>query len=160
MFNTKEKALAKISSLGLPPIFDRIWSANGPKRFCKQWDRPVRCFEVWCEIAQKCPQLESCVPLLESNRDQIVAWDANTNRFIEYHFQDSACVVIGRTYQQLLSSLFVDLGYAGLVDLVEEIADEFEYHHLESFRKFMESDDNLGAEDAKRAFVNSVSGEF
>jgi hypothetical protein len=156
MFNTTESAAAKVRELKLPAIFDRIWKSHEPRRFCRLWRRPTIFFDVWHELISQCPRIGTCVPLLESNGDQIVAFDTEQHVFVEYYFGDDECSSIGKTYQQFISSLFVDFGYAGLMDLVEEVAAEFEYEHLDSLVKFMEVDDDSSAEDAKQAFVDSI----
>jgi hypothetical protein len=156
MLNTPEKAATKMRQLGLPPIFEQIWTSQGHRRFCRQWDRPARFFDAWQDSVQRCPRIRMCVPLLESNRERVVAFDVKQNEFIEYYYGDADCRPIGKSYQQFLSSLFVELGYAGLVDLVEEVAAEFDYNYLDSFLKFMETDDDSTADDARRAFVGSI----
>lgn len=157
MFNTPEQVVAKMHELCLPPVFEKIWMSQGPRRFCRLWDRPVRFFDVWDESIQNCSRIGTCVPLLESNREHIVAFDTKQNEFIEYYYGDSDCHPVGKSYQQFLSWLFIDLGYAGLMDLVEEVAAEFEYQHLQSLVKFMETDDDGSAKDAKQDFIDSIS---
>ena len=101
--------------------------------------------------------MATCVPLLECNREQLVGYDYKTGEFIEYFYGERDCSVIGKSYQQLLSWIFVDLGYAGLVDLVQEVATRFADKYIESFLEFMASDDETSAEDAKLAFVASTA---
>ena len=156
MFDTPQQVAQQMHELGLPSVFERIWKSQGSHRFCRQWDRPVRFFDVWDESVQDCPRIGNCVPILESNREHVVAFDVKQHEFVEYYFGDSECRHIGKSYQQFLSWLFIDLGYAGLMDLVEEVAGDFEYQHLGSLVKFMEMDDDTSAEDAKHAFVDSV----
>ncbi len=155
MFDTIEKCLAKLREDRFPPIFERLWLANEPRRFAHQWKGPHFIVERWGSLVEKVPALSSCVPLLEANLDQMFAYNPDTGQFLHYYYGDLDVVTVGQNYQQFLSWLFVDLGYAGLTDLVESVASEFGYSYLDEFLKFMESDDDQDAEMAKRNFVNA-----
>ncbi|MFT7638512.1 MAG: hypothetical protein ACI9G1_000236 [Pirellulaceae bacterium] len=156
MHDTEEQALETMKQLGLPRVFMDIWEKNDPKRFCRQWRKPTAFFEQRKQLIERCPRIASCVPLLESNRDRIVAFEPSTGIYVEFYFEDLDVEEIGSSYQQFLTTLFVDLGYAGLMDLVEEVSSPFEYKHLDAWMAFMEVDDEATAEDAKRAFVGTI----
>jgi hypothetical protein len=152
-----DQALAEVRALGLPPVFEEIWVSNKPRRFCVQWNRPRRFFEQRANFIAMCPRLRTCVPLLESNREHLVAFDTASEQYIEYYYGDSDCKSIGKGYQQLLSSVFIELGYSGLLDLVEEVSDQFRYRHLKALTEFIESETGGSAEQAKQAFIDAVS---
>ena len=156
MCDTEEKVAKLISDLGLPAIFSEIWQTNEPRRFCRQWTKPVAFFEQRQQLIRRCPRIERCAPLLESNRNRIVAIEPSTENYVEFFFEDDEVEEIGTSYQQFLSTLFVDLGYAGLEDLVEEVSGRFGYRHMDAFTAFMEIDDDQPAEEAKKAFVSTI----
>ena len=160
MYNTPAIALAKLMELGLPPIFEQIWQSHGPRRFCCQWNHPRRFFDMdlQADLELFCPRISQCVPLLECDLDELVAYDSVANEYVSLVYEGATCKVIGANYQQFLSSLFVDLGYAGLQDVVEDVAPLFGYKYLVEFRRFMETDDDdeLSCEEVKARFVRSI----
>jgi hypothetical protein len=155
MYDTRESALAGLQQLGLPAVIERIWSGSGPPRLRGQWEAPRRYFEIKPRLLAHCPRLESAIPILEANRERILAFDQAQGEFIDVYYDDADCRTVG-SYQQLLSLIFVEFGYAGLTDLVEALAAELDYRYLGPFLQFMGADDEQSAEDAKWAFVRST----
>lgn len=71
-------------------------------------------------------------------------------------YSDGGLEYVANTYQQLLSFLFVNLLYAGMDDIVEEVADDLGYEYLEQFRQFVNEESELSAVEHQRAFVAST----
>lgn len=152
----EEQVLNEMNKLGFPNVFSTIWYDNQPTQFCHHWKKPSAFFEYRLELIQRCPRLADCIPLLESNRDHLVAFEPSTGKYLDFYFDEVEIEEVGDSYQQFLTSLFVDFGYAGLMDVVESVSANFEYSHLDELSRFMEVDDELSAEDSKRRFVSSI----
>lgn len=157
MYETLEKAGEGIAALGLPIVFLDIFRGGGPARFCVQYDAPKRFFQIRTELLTSMPAVEKLIPLLEMNREVIYAYDTDSRTYVEYYYGDSELRFLGSNYQQLIGSLFVDLGYAGLESLVEEVSPLFEFRHLDQFRDFLATDDEaIDSQEAKLKFVSAL----
>lgn len=156
MSNTEQSALAMLNELQFPDIFQKIWQSQQPSRFCRQWAKPTSFFEERDSLIARNPRISQWVPLLESNRERIVAFDPASGKYYECYYDEADVEEIGSTYQQFLSWIFVELGYAGLSDLVEEVSESFCYRHLNAFKQFMAVDDDDSPDDSQMAFVTSI----
>jgi hypothetical protein len=91
------------------------------------------------------------------NGERILGFDEESGEFLDYYYYDADAKVIGTSYQQFISAVFADLGFAGLVDRVRVAAKDFEYKYLDIFLAWMEEDDDLSAADAKRVLIQRVA---
>jgi hypothetical protein len=91
---------------------------------------------------------------LESNSEHFFLFDEERREYVEYWYGDDYCSTIASSYQQFISWLFLGFVEAGLVDLIEEVASEFEYKHMESLRAYIDAED--GSDDARDAFLRST----
>src|SRR5437016_5279286 len=121
---TPEEALAEIRRLGFPPIFERIWAGEfEPWGFMYKSQRPHTFFEFGAEIEAMHPRFKGCVPIWESNGDQIVVYDNATGEFLYHAYEDPNYRVIAKSYQQFVSTFLMEMVWAGLVDLLPEAAE-------------------------------------
>jgi hypothetical protein len=156
MYDTRGKALAKMQELGFPPVFEHIWAGDGPPGF--EREAPRFFFEIKPALVQLCPRLTWLVPLLEVNAERILGLDEESGEFLDYSYYDLDAKPIGATYQQFISAVFADLGFAGLADYVRASAKDFEYKYLDVFLAWMDEDnDELSPADAKRLLIRRVA---
>jgi len=87
----------------------------------------------------------------------IYAFNATSGEYVEHYYEENQPTIIGKSYQQLVAWLFVDLGYAGLADLAIEVAPMFEFKHTQGLLDFLEIDDDQPLELAKERFVNALA---
>lgn len=124
------EACEAVEALGLPPVFAAVWRNEIP-RLLIDWQRPERYFDLEPELTEMFPRLESCVPLWESNRDQLFAFDAAANEYIVVHYyHDPRCEVIADNYQGFAAAYLVSCTYAGETHLAE-IATLLEFKYLD-----------------------------
>ncbi|MFZ6709492.1 hypothetical protein [Undibacterium sp. TC9W] len=153
MFDTQDECLNAFEKLGFPPIFSEMWKGGGSDRFKRQYDVPVRFFQIKDILKENNLLPLRFLPMLEMNREVIYGFDMDSEKFVEYYYSDSEIFVIGDNYQQFLGAIFVDLGYAGLESLVQEVGDSFEFKYLPELYVFLQQDDDENALDSKMRFI-------
>ena len=160
MYETPQEALRAIEALGLPKAVTDVWNDAGPTRFRRQYRAPVRYFTMADDLLSRNPSADHYIPIFEVNGEKLYAFDTRAGKFVEYYYEDETATAIGADYQQFIGWIFVDLGYAGLDSIVDEVADLFEFKSMPKLREFMEQDDESSAADAKREFVDGLGREI
>ena len=159
MITTSEEAKAAVQSLGLPRIFADVWDDNIPITLV-DWQRPKRYFSYHNELLKRYPRLATCIPLWESNRDHVYAFDTATNEFITCNYYEERYLeVIADSYQRFAAAYLVECIYSGDEEL-DEIGSLLEFKHMHELHKFAETDHkDLSADEAKQQFVESIPAD-
>ena len=143
MTDTPAVTVAEIRRLGLPAVFSAIMDgtlADDPtasdylRRECR---RPHAYFGLCHDLVGRVPGLAGLCPLWEQNGEAIVG-RLPDGRYVRFYYEDggledpgAAIEVLGKNYQQFVTSLLVELGDAGLWDeYAEGVAGALEYKHL------------------------------
>lgn len=146
-------ALSKIKSLGFPAVFGRIWDGEMPESLYGLCQRPKRFFEYLPELVRVFPRIEQCLPLWEENRELAYALDLDNGEFIQYYYGDAYCTALGHTYQQFVTAFFMNLVYAGIDDILDELAEIFSYRHLAELKEWAALPDDG---EPRFAFVDTI----
>ena len=124
MFASPALAVAEIRRLGMPDVFVAVWENT------LQTDPNVPDFLKWemrslsvrsRSIAEHVPWLAGILPLWVQNGEAIVG-RLPDGRFVRVYYEDcglpadSAIEVLGKNYQQFVTSILVGLADAGLWD--------------------------------------------
>lgn len=157
MIVTRDEALAEMQTRRFPPIFPRIWNRQIPLALAGTCAEPRRYFQLAPSLRTALPKAEGFLPLYETNLEAIVAYDMTNDAYVRYYYSDPADEVLGKSYQQFLSALFLELADSGVDDdALTELAAEFGYQHLEELKEFLDTVDPDDYEAANRRFINSI----
>lgn len=153
MIKSKEEAIQKLLELRLPEVFVQIQHESTselikdncapPNKFFLQ-SRAEGHFQYW-------------LPLWEFDGEELYVFDLRQHEYLRYEYSCRKTTTIAQNYQQFLTRLFIDFIYAGLDDFLEELAETFEYKHLEQFRAFVAIPKGDDAEEQYDAFVESIT---
>ena len=152
MYTDAEQAFEALNGLGLPPLVADIWEGRAPGRISIQFRRPTRFFRGDAAV----PDKEFCVPILERNRETILAFNLRDRAYLVHYYGDPNPELSGATFQQLVAWMLVELGYAGLEDVALELASSLKFERTGSFLEFLRVDDGTDPQVAKLKFVASV----
>jgi hypothetical protein len=158
---TPEEARDRVAEMGLPRVFLDVWEERIPRQFI-DWQRPETFFRVQQDLVRRFPRIATCVPLWESNRDQVYAYDAATGEYIVFYYfdDDLGCDVLADSYQRFAAAYLVDCVYAG-EERLDEIASLLEFNYVDRVRKFAveDPDPRLSSREEKQQLIESIPRE-
>ena len=115
---TEAAALAQIAR-ALPPVWADLWTGRQvPATFhLSSWAKPHTYFRDPAGLEAIAPGLTGLCPLIERNGEAIVGWLPD-GRFVQFYYEDgkkgdAAIAVLGRTYQEFVLSLLLQLEEIG-----------------------------------------------
>ena len=79
-----------------------------------------------------------------------MAFDPESNEFLRYYYGDAECEVFGKTYQQFVTAVLVELVYSGFVADLNDLAAMFSYRHLAQLREWVDGGDDGEDPDISR----------
>jgi hypothetical protein len=152
MYREPEQAIEAVKRLGLPAILIDIWEDRAPRRITMQYARPRSFFKEYAAV----PDKEHCLPLLEWNLERVYGFNIRDRSYFVHYYGDAQPELSGASFQQLVAWILIDLGYAGLDDLLLELAVALNFEHTDRLLRFLERDDGRDSDVMKREFVSSI----
>ena len=156
MISNANEARAAIGRIGLPAIFQKITHRSTPIALVGTCEPVNVYYTLLRELVERIPLCQNYIPLWETNLEAVVAYDSSRNIFVRYYYGSESDEILGKTYQQFLSTILLELVDSGVWDELDELARLFEYKHVDRLRVFVESCDNDNFEQANRIFVASI----
>jgi hypothetical protein len=144
MIDTATSAGAEIRRLGLPAVFGAIMDGTlaenptAPGYIRREFRRPHGYFGLCHDLVRHVPGLAGLCPLWEQNGEAVIGRLAD-GRFVRFHYEDArledhpsaAIEVLGKNYQQFVTSILLEFADAGLFDeYAQRLADQLDYQHL------------------------------
>jgi hypothetical protein len=157
MITTPEDAKRQVQALGLPRVFVDLWNDKIPFALQANWQKPKRYFTYQPELLKLYPRLANCVPLWESNRDHVFAFDLAKGEYVVCYYDEvPRFEVVADCYQRFAAAYLVECVYSGL-KRIEEISVLLEFKYVERIRDFAEVQDvGQDPDELKREFVASI----
>lgn len=103
------------------------------------------------------PELKEWLPLWEFEDEEVVAFNSKNGTYWQYDYLSEEKELVAQNYQQLVTTLFLEIYDAGLDDCLDELSKEFEYKYIANLRKFFS---DLGDRDfyiEAKTFVSSLA---
>ena len=154
MYNDPGQALEDIKRRGLPDVIAAIWEGRAPRRFMTPLARPVQFFLERENLRGG----RFYLPLLESDREIIYALDVSNGTYLVQYYADPEPTLADASLEQMVAWMLIELGLAGLDDLVREFASALSFQHTDALFEFLDGESELNAETAQRQFVTSLPG--
>jgi hypothetical protein len=143
MIDTAASAAAEIRRLGLPAVLGAIMDGTladdptAPAYLRWEYRQPQTYFQLCHELVRRVPELAGLCPLWEQNGEAIIGRLPNST-YARFYYEDAglenpgaAIELLGKNYQQFVTSVLVALGDAGLWDkYAEAVAGALQYKHL------------------------------
>jgi hypothetical protein len=143
VINTSASAAAEIERLGLPVFFRTVIDGTSaddktvPAYLRSECQRPHIYFEGFNDLARLVPGLTGLCPLWEHNGDAIIG-RLPDGSYVRFYYEDAvlenanaSITVLGKNYQQFVTSILINLSEAGLLDKYgDEVASFLGYKHM------------------------------
>jgi hypothetical protein len=150
MIHTAASAAAEIKRLGLPAFFGAIINGTSadmtvPTYLRRECRRPYAYFSLCSDLVHRAPRLEGFCPLWEQNGEAIIG-RLPDGRYVRFHFEDASLEnsetsieVLGKNYQQFVTSILVELREAGLWEHAVAVATLLGYQYLTELRAILDA---------------------
>ena len=157
MIRTATKALSELTNRGFPLIFERIYQRKIPIALVGTCEPVRRYFEIVAELANRFPPCVNYLPLWETNLEAVVALDMQSAMYVRYTYGSDICEILGKSYQQFVTAILIELVDSGIWDELDELSTLFGYRHTNELREFVSSAGDSDFEASKQNFVRSIT---
>jgi hypothetical protein len=142
-----EADAARIIASSLPPVWSDVWAGRPtPAAFRENaWTKPRTYFQGAADLQRIAPGLAGLCPLFERNGEAIIGWLPESDRFVQFYYEDArqgdqAIEVLGRNYQQFVLALCLELEDAGMRDGWLELADAAQFKYSAELAAALDQD--------------------
>ena len=160
-----EHAINALEKNKLPKIFKLILMGNIPASLPSVFTPPVTWFQIVESMQKNTPEVVNFIPLWEVNDEYVVGMNTNTGMFWEIVYSDQRKRLLGKNYQQFITSVLFDwIEWKDVSDpwnidnyRIEDVAEHFEYENLSLLRNFKLSGESSNFEVERDKFIASIS---
>ena len=158
-----EAAAVALIKRTLPPVWADVWTRRERNKifWIFAFAKPHNFFLDSAGLVDLAPGLAGLIPLIERNGEAILGWLPD-GRFIQFYYEDgnkgnAAIEVLGRSYQEFVLSLLLELEESAMRDELVEFAATLEFAHTEELVSILDREIEGGDEEAITAFRDRIA---